>query len=306
MSDEFRKWLGGSACLWLCVFFFFPSAGRAYFENPDDHKKIGEMNGIHFEAYKNFPKEWRLITGRYREDSQEMRFTYANEIAWRAMQSLKPDYPDGSVFGKVGMATEVDPSFPSSKVPSGAKRYQLMVRDKKKYKDSDGWGYALFDGDGFIFNEDPKAKTQSCVACHRIVPERDFVFSRSMSLLPGQLDSRIENSAVAEKILRFEPRDRINLAKAVQAELPSKSGSKVDLLEGELKKHAFSGTLDEIMPVLIDKARKNARPALLLVNEKNFSLAAPRLEGKCPNKEIPFRLVIFFNGKKVRDADVCA
>jgi hypothetical protein len=142
------------------------------------------MNGIKMSQFPGFAEKWHLVTVRYRKDSNEMRFTYANDLAWKSLQSLKPNYPDGAVFAKIGMMSEADPSFPSSVVPSGAKRFQFMVRDKAKYSDTDGWGYALFDDRGRLFNDDVKIRTQACVACHRIVPERDFVFSRK-----AQLDS---------------------------------------------------------------------------------------------------------------------
>jgi hypothetical protein len=52
------------------------------------------------------------------------------------------DRQNGAVFGKVGYVTESDPRFESSSVPAGARRIQLMIRNKSRHKDAKGWGYA--------------------------------------------------------------------------------------------------------------------------------------------------------------------
>ncbi len=134
---------------------------HAYFEHTIKKNDNSEMNGLKFQNFKDFPQKWKLISVRYRQDSNEMRFTYANDIAVNAMKSLKPNYPDGAAFGKIGFIAESDPSFPSSLAPTGTRRFQIMYKNKKTYKNSDGWGYALFDSNGQLFNEDLKAKTNA-------------------------------------------------------------------------------------------------------------------------------------------------
>jgi len=121
-----------------------------------------EMNGIRFKEYQSFAKQWQLITVRYRTDTGEQRFTYANKAAAKVLMSGKTEYPDGAVFAKVGFATEDDPLFPSSKIPHGEKRFQFMVRDKVKYASTGGWGYALFDREGRTFAEEPSGKAMAC------------------------------------------------------------------------------------------------------------------------------------------------
>ncbi len=102
------------------------------------------MNDIKLGDYTDFEQKWPLITVRYRTDTTEMRFTYANPIADTVLKTGGTDYPDGAVFAKIGLMTADDPEFVSSKVPSGAKRFQFMVRDKVKYAATGGWGYAVF------------------------------------------------------------------------------------------------------------------------------------------------------------------
>ncbi len=131
----------------VLAFICFQNSVFGYLDNNSLDQFAGklEMNGFLFSDFGQFEKNWKLVTVRYRQDTGELRFTYANPKAWKAMSSGKAEYPDGSIFAKTGYMTDDDPSFTSSKIPSGSRRYQFMVKNKKKYKDQDGWGYALFD-----------------------------------------------------------------------------------------------------------------------------------------------------------------
>ncbi len=87
-------------------------------------------------------------------------------------------YPDGSVFAKMGFHTGSDPQFKSSVVPNGIRRFQFMVKDRKTYKTTNGWGYGLFDPDGKTFPEEPRASQDACFACHTIIENCGDVFSQ--------------------------------------------------------------------------------------------------------------------------------
>lgn len=321
MIKREKKWSILLAVALCASFLSFKRPASAYFEPASGVPGNQTMNGIGLDQYPHFEKSWQLVTVRYREDSGELRFIYANEIAYKAMQSFTPVYPDGSVFGKIGLITEDDPSFPSSKIPAGSKRYQFMVKDKKKYASTDGWGYALFNSEGQLYDEDPKAKTQACVACHRLVPERDFIFARQMVLGVHQfskakgsgaktLDSSVLASSNSKKSeeqqpIEFEQVSRRSLSAEIQKQM-----EKYDvayLVKGEIQRSAFSGTLDEIVPALIKKAMNHQGPALLVANNNNFSAVVPVTNGvPCQNK-IQTRLLIHvtYNSKTVRHAEIC-
>jgi hypothetical protein len=230
------------------------------------------MNGYTLKQFGNFAKNWHLVTVRYRKDTSEMRFTYANDLAWKALQERRTDYPDGAVFAKIGAMTQPDPGFTSSKVPSGARRIQFMVRDHQKHKDTDDWGYALFDGEGNLYPGDQKTVSQACMACHRLVPERGQIFSQIMFL---EKDAPIGSSP-----LRFADVNVKKLPAALRAEIPL-SVKKARELSGPLKEKSFFGTLDEIQPFLAEEAAKSGLPAVL-ISGKDFSAVLPQLT-KCEN-----------------------
>lgn len=265
---------------------------------------LGEMNQMKFEDYKDFTKKWHLVTVRFRQDTKEMRLTYANDLAWSTLQSRKTEYPDGAIFGKVGLVTEADPAFPSSAVPSGAKRFQLMLYNKTKFKSTQGWGYALFDERGRTFNEDQKVQSAACAACHALVPDRGYVFSRPMHINFGA--NRLDPVRLAaDSSLKFEAKPVSAFTKFFRDVIPPTATS-IASLEGPIKTNSFSGTLDEIVPFLVDALKRESKPVALYSDEKNFSVVSASVAGrKCETGKSPVRIVIYFKGSKVRDAENC-
>jgi hypothetical protein len=62
----------------------------------------------------------------------------------------------------------------------------FMVKDSKRFADSGGWGWAVFEYDaasdtfrpGTTADQPPQANDAKCgFACHTIVKERDYVFT---------------------------------------------------------------------------------------------------------------------------------
>lgn len=234
-------------------------------EPPKNWAGLDVMNGFRLSDYPDFEKKWNLVTVRFRRDTGELRFTYANPVAWAAMMKNAKDYPPGSVFAKIGFMTGEDARFPSSAVPSGAKRFQLMVRDPKKFADTDGWGYALFQGNGLTYPDEPKAASMACAACHRLVQDRGFVFSEPMTLNPS-----LPGLAAHGERLSFKDGRAADLPKALASRLPAKTG-KIRFLTGDIQKNVFNGTLNEIRPALAMESLKSGVPAALVTPDgKDF------------------------------------
>ncbi len=221
-----------------------------------------EMSGYRFKAYQGFEKTWQLVTVRFRKDTKELRFVYANDKAWNAMQKGLAEYPEGAVFAKIGIATADDPTFPSSAVPNGARRFQLMVKDKKKHAATDGWGYALFDANGKTFPGDPNVAVQACAACHRLVPEKDYVFSEIAEISSFPPKEMHKSKPVSGK-LNFVDQAVEQIPAAIRSQIPIKTKT-VRVLTGDLTKTFFPGTLDEIRPALSNETVRSKIPALLV------------------------------------------
>jgi hypothetical protein len=263
----------------ICIFGLFLVAQTSF--SKEDLIKKDEMNGIKLADYKNFEKKWKLVTVRFRKDTGEMRFTYANDLAYKNLLKGSTNYPEGSIFSKIGIKTTEDKSFPSSAVPAGARRYQFMVRNKKKFASTDGWGYALFDKEGLIFPETTETQSVACAACHRIVPERGFVFSELMDISYGVSSKKnivpAKSTEFAEKI-KFNEVEISKIPDNVKAWLP-KDATVVQKLEHQITRFLFQGTLDEIKPALTAQSIKTKMPTVL-ISDDNQSYALVYIENK--------------------------
>lgn len=284
--------------IWLFVLLLQLSSVPllAYFvpEEKDKFSGLKVFNGYRFDQFGDFTKNWRLVTVRYRKDSEEMRIVYANEKAWKALKAGGKKYPDGAIFAKIGLKTAADPTFVSSVVPSGSKRIQYMVRNEKRHASTDGWGYALFDSDGKTFPGEPKAAQIACHTCHQIVSDKAFVFSEiaAISLRGGQGSMQ----AVMPK-LDFEELDRKAMPKNIRDLIPE-NFEKLSSIKGALRKNIFPGTVDEIRVYLAQEAAVKKRPAILFTEDASaYSLVYPVFENKCPAPGAP-TLHSFTKGSK--------
>ena len=254
---------------------------KSHSAKPDAYAGQISMNGYSMKDFENFYNKWKLVTVRYREDTKEMRFTYANEIAAKALDAKVKDYPEGAVFAKIGFISEADPAFQSSVVPAGAKRYQFMVRDKKKFAATDGWGYVLLNGDGKTFNGEPQQNSLACAACHKIVPDRGYIFSEQAAFAP--FVEKIQKAAkeqlkIAQQHIQFKTIDRKDLSERLQRLIPE-NFVKIRLMQGALQQNMFEGTVNEIGPFLTQESLKS-KGAAVLVNQAGdlFAFAYPQVK----------------------------
>lgn len=272
------NWLT-ALCGALLVVLVLGLSHQAYSDTPKDNPakpvpgNLDTMSGYTFKQFGDFQKDWHMVTARYRKDTTEMRITYANDIAWKTLVEGKTDYPDGAMFAKVGLMTEEDPAFPSSAVPSGGVRYQFMVRDKKKHASTNGWGYAIFGLDGKTFGHDPisgsEVTTLACNACHEIVPERGYVFSKP---LKTQITEATKLTPEAAARLTYWTEKVAPLPEKIKQRIP-KQYTEIRLLRSPMQVHMFDGTLNEIIPMLTKEALASNLPAALMSNDgRRFSL----------------------------------
>jgi hypothetical protein len=76
-------------------------------------------------------------------------------------------------------------------------------------------------------------------------------------------------------------------------------------LEGPIRKNSFSGTLDEIVPLLIETVKKEGKAAALVMNEKSFTIVSPVASAKDCEKKAANQILIYFNGSRVRESTAC-
>ncbi|HEY0463345.1 MAG TPA: cytochrome P460 family protein [Polyangiaceae bacterium] len=94
--------------------------------------------------------------------------------------------PDGAKMAKIHWLPKQSPDFPQATVPGNLVNVDFMLKDSKRFADSGGWGYAVFDydaaSDGFkpgtLAGKPPQGNDAKCGAtCHQLAADRDYVFT---------------------------------------------------------------------------------------------------------------------------------
>ena len=108
-------------------------------------------------------------------------------------------FPDGSKMAKIHWAPKQNQFFPDASVPGHLPDVDFMVKDSKRFADSNGWGYAVFDYDaasdtfkpGTLASKPPQENDVKCgFACHTIVKTKDYVFTEYGKRWAGHSVSR--------------------------------------------------------------------------------------------------------------------
>jgi hypothetical protein len=131
------------------------------------------LNGIsYFDDYKN----WKVISSTNRFDNGTMRLIYGNDIAVKAVRENKINpWPNGAIIVKVVWNSQHEDEK-GNVSPGNFNNVQMMIRDEKKFSDTEGWGFARFSGLGLVPYGNTLTFAASCINCHRLVPENGFVF----------------------------------------------------------------------------------------------------------------------------------
>ena len=94
--------------------------------------------------------------------------------------------PDGAKMAKVHWAPKPNAFFPEASVPGSLLNVDFMEKDAKRFADSGGWGYAVFDYNassdsftpGTTAGTPPQGNDAKCgFACHTRAKTRDYVFT---------------------------------------------------------------------------------------------------------------------------------
>jgi hypothetical protein len=94
-------------------------------------------------------------------------------------------FPDGAKMAKIHWEPKKSQA-PNTTVPGTLLNVDFMEKDSKRFADSGGWGWAVFDYNaasdtftpGTLADKPPQANDAKCgFTCHTIVKTRDYVFT---------------------------------------------------------------------------------------------------------------------------------
>jgi hypothetical protein len=147
--------------------------GRWQREGGRERSVPAAPNGIEFPSgYRN----WRAISSTDRFDNGTIRVILGNDTAVQAIaQGHINPWPDGSTLAKVAWFARDDGHGQIR--PGAFFQVEFMIRDRKKYATTLGWGWARWRGDGLTPYGKDAGFSAECVGCHTPLRDNDYVFT---------------------------------------------------------------------------------------------------------------------------------
>jgi hypothetical protein len=164
----------------------FAIAG-AWAVSTQDRYSLKVPNGLAFSEFRGY-EAWQVVS--ISQDGNLISVILANPAMINAYLAGIPangkPVPDGAKLAKIHWNPQKMTSFPAATVPGTEHDVDFMVKDSKRFADSGGWGWGVFEYDaasdtfrpGTMADMPPQGNDAKCgFACHTIVKTRDYVFT---------------------------------------------------------------------------------------------------------------------------------
>jgi Cytochrome P460 len=164
-------------------------------QDKQDKYTLSIPGGLSFSEIKGY-ESWQLVGPSLTDAADVIRAIVANPVMIKAYQEGVPGngktFPDGSKIAKIEWRPKkiTDPPFSASApdtVPGDLAQVEFIIKDSKRFADSHGWGYAMFDYDAAsgkfspatLSSKPPVGHDAKCgAACHMIAgPSKDYIFT---------------------------------------------------------------------------------------------------------------------------------
>jgi hypothetical protein len=153
----------------------------------EDKYSVKVPGGLAFSEFRGY-ESWQTISVSRNEKA--VAVILGNPAMVNGYQSGIPGngkpFPDGAKMAKIHWAPKPNEFFPDATVPGKLVNIDFMIKDSKRFADSGGWGYAVFDHDaasdtfkpGTSASTPPQGNDAKCgYACHLQAKTRDYVFT---------------------------------------------------------------------------------------------------------------------------------
>jgi cytochrome P460 len=170
----------GIATVWFVVL------GGWVFSAQDKYT-VKVPGGLAFSEFRGY-ESWQTIS--ISRNEKVMAVILGNPLMIDAYQAGIPangkPVPDGAKMAKVHWLPKQNQFFPEATVPGALLNVDFMVKDSKRFADSGGWGWAVFDYNaatdtftpGTTAGTPPQGNDAKCgFACHTVAKARDYVFT---------------------------------------------------------------------------------------------------------------------------------
>jgi cytochrome P460 len=170
------------------------AAGIVLAAQPHDRFTLKSANGIAFSEFRGYDS-WQLVATSQPDKENGcgtskvgcMKAILGNPAMIQSYRDGIPangkPVPDGAAFAKIEWLKDRDSASPYGvTVPGTQTEVSFMLKDSKRFPDTNGWGYATFQYDStsgaFKPSTQNAAFPRGCHQCHTAgAKSRDFVFT---------------------------------------------------------------------------------------------------------------------------------
>ena len=153
-----------------------------------DRYSVQVPGGLAFSEFKGY-ESWQVVSVSHGE--KLMAVILGNPAMIDAYKAGVPGngkpFPDGAKMAKIHWTAKKAEDQPKEPlVPGPLHDVDFMVKDSKRFADSGGWGWVVFEYDaasqtfrpGDTSDDPPQEHDAKCgFACHTIVQAKDYVFT---------------------------------------------------------------------------------------------------------------------------------
>ena len=151
-----------------------------YAQEKQDKYSLKTPSGIAFSDFRGY-EDWVMVSSALTPNDR-LKVMVANPTMIKAYRAGIPGngqpFPEGSKIVKLQWKIKKDAAAQFDvDVPDTFAEVFLMQKDSKRFADSGGWGYAVFNYDPATGKFTPTADPTNCGnACHLAVKHKDYVF----------------------------------------------------------------------------------------------------------------------------------
>jgi hypothetical protein len=145
-----------------------------------DKYSLKSPSGIAFSDFRGY-EDWSVVSSA--RTTEILKVIVANPTMIKAFKAGIPvngqPFPEGSRIVKLQWKLKKSTEAPFAvEVPDVFSQAFVMEKDSKRFSNSGGWGYAVFNYDPATdkFSADPKSPSDCGFACHTPVKAKDYIF----------------------------------------------------------------------------------------------------------------------------------
>ena len=159
-----------------------------------DRYTLKVPNGLAFSEFRGY-EDWQVVAPSQTDASKVIRVILANPVMMKAYRAGIPangkPFPDGSKIAKIEWEPRkiTDAPFSASTpdtVPGRLTEVEFIEKNAKRFSDTNGWEYAVFDYNaasdtftpGTLAGKPPQGNDAKCgAACHKLAAATDYIFT---------------------------------------------------------------------------------------------------------------------------------